>query len=181
MIKEFKPTYPHFEKLKDQLLTICREQQLGQEFVPANPSLAVHRDRQLAVQTNGEIDLHSGVGSSRGKDAAWEKSFNQIHPIFKDTLVEDYINWLSVPVYRARIMCAYAKSSYSIHKDLSPRLHLPLITNQQAFFLFAEPSDTSLHHLPADGKTFWVDTTKLHSFINGGTQERFHLVMIVEE
>lgn len=173
MIREFKPAYPRFEELRDQLVAIAHQQDLV--------NIHTHPDGQLAVQTNGSIDLHNGVGTSRGKDKDWERSFNQIHPMFKDTLIEDYLNWLGVPVHRTRIMCSREKSSYSIHKDLSPRLHLPLVTNQQCFFLFAEPDNTSLHHMPADGTTTWVDTRKLHSFINGSTERRLHLVMIVDE
>jgi len=35
--------------------------------------------------------------------------------------------------------------------------------------------------LSADGTTTWVDTTKQHTFMNGSTERRFHLVMIVKE
>lgn len=180
MIREFKPEYPRFAELQKQLIDIAIEQDLENIFS--------HPDGQLAVQTDGSNDLHSGVGSSIGKDNNWETTFNQIHPMFKETLVEDYFNWLGVPVYRTRLMCAREKSSYSMHKDSSPRLHLPIKTNKQCFFMLAQPKnnsfeqlDASLYHLPADGKTTWIDTRNIHNFINGSTERRLHLVMVVKE
>jgi hypothetical protein len=173
MIKEFKPPYPRFEELQKQLIDIAWAQDIA--------NINCHPDGQLAVQTSGVGSLHDGVGTAKSTREDWEHSFNQIHSLFKDTLIEDYINWLGVPVYRTRIMLTREKSSYSIHKDRSPRLHLPLVTNKQCFFLFAEPDETRLHHFPADGRTTWVDTRKMHTFINGSTEHRLHLVMIVEE
>jgi hypothetical protein len=35
--------------------------------------------------------------------------------------------------------------------------------------------------MPADGTTTWVDTKKYHTFLNGSTEKRLHLVMIVKE
>ena len=180
MIREFKPAYPRFEELQKQLIDIATLQDLE--------NIHSHPDGQLAVQTDGSDDLHNGVGSSRGKDKEWERSFNKIHPMFKDTLIEDYFSWLGVPVHRARIMCAREKGCYSLHKDLSPRLHLPLKTNNQCFFLLGdhdvnsfEKISATLYHLPADGKTTWIDTRNVHTFINGSTERRLHLVMIVDE
>jgi hypothetical protein len=34
--------------------------------------------------------------------------------------------------------------------------------------------------MPADGTTYWVDTRKHHTFLNGSGDRRLHLVMIVE-
>lgn len=180
MIREFKPAYPRFDELQKQLIDIAVAQDLA--------NISLHPDGQLSVQTDGSEDLHNSVGSTKGRSHDWEKSFNAIHPLFKETLMEDYFNWLGVPVYRARVMCAREKSSYSMHRDHSPRLHLPLKTNKQCYFLLAEQRDdsfqnlsASMHHLPADGRTTWVDTRNIHTFINGSTDYRLHLVMIVEE
>ena len=89
------------------------------------------------------------------------------------------MKWLDVPVFRTRIMLARPKSCYSIHKDYSPRLHLPLVTNTECNFLLTDP--LQMFHLPADGTTTWVDTRNRHTAMNGSTDPRLHLVMIVKE
>jgi len=173
MIKQFRGVYPKFEQVRVQLVTLARLLEIN--------NIHVNSDGQIAIQTNdvSQAGWHTGVGKSTHKDSAWELQFNQIQTGLKDTPVAEYIRWLGVDVYRTRIMLAREKSSYSIHRDYSPRLHLPLITNPQALFLFTEPA--SLHHMPADGTTYWVDTKKQHTFINGSTEDRLHLVMIVKE
>ena len=173
MIKQFREVYPKFEQVRVQLVTLAKKLEIN--------NIHVNSAGQIAVQTN-DVDLagwHAGVGKSIDKSHTWELQFNQLQEELKDTPVDEYLRWLNVPVYRTRIMLAREKSSYSIHRDYSPRLHLPLVTNPQALFLFTEP--VSLHHMPADGSTYWVDTRKQHTFINGSTEDRLHLVMIVEE
>jgi hypothetical protein len=173
MIKQFRGIYPKFEQVRVQLVTLARLLEIN--------NIHVNSAGQIAIQTNdvNQEGWHAGVGKSVDRSHTWELQFKDIQRELKDTPVDEYLKWLGVPVYRTRIMLAREKSSYSIHRDYSPRLHLPLVTNPQALFLFTEPA--SLHHMPADGTTYWVDTRRQHTFINGSTEDRLHLVMIVEE
>jgi len=171
MYNQFKSGYPNFNKLKKQCLLLA--EQYGEwELRP---------DGQIAVQTNDpNIDnWYAGTGQSQAKTIDWEHSFCHIQPSLRGTAIEDYLEWLEVPVYRTRIMLAKPKGCYSIHRDYSPRLHLPLVTNKQCNFLITEP--LTMFHLPADGTTTWVDTRVSHTFMNGSTEQRLHLVMIVKE
>jgi len=171
MYKEFKPAYPYFDLVVEQCKSIAA--QYG--------NWEVNVDCQIAIQTNDDSkeDWLAGTGRSVAKTPEWEHSFNKIQPSLKGTAVDDYLHWLGVPVYRARIMMAREKGCYSIHRDYSPRLHLPLVTNTQCNFLFTDP--LQMFHMPADGITTWVDTRKYHTFMNGSTEKRLHLVMIVKE
>jgi len=171
MYNHFKPAYPYFKELKEQCLSLAEK--YGEwETRP---------DGQIAIQTDDpSIDnWYAGTGQSQAKTNTWEHNFSYIQPSLQRTVIEEYLKWLDVPVFRTRIMLSKPKGCYSIHRDFSPRLHLPLITNKQCNFLITEP--LTMFHLPADGTTTWIDTTKHHTFMNGSTEQRLHLVMIVEK
>lgn len=174
MFKQYKGIYPRFNEVVELVQQIVREQNLVDDVFG-------YPDGQLAVQTNDptETNYTAGIGKSTAKTPEWEHQFCHLQPILKGTVIEDYLTWLDVPVYRTRIMASRAKSCYSIHRDYSPRLHLPLITNKQCNFVFANPA--RLIHMPADGSTYWVDTRLEHTFMNGSLDSRLHLVMIVKE
>lgn len=174
MFKQFKDVYPRFNEVVELVQRLVQEQNLVDD-VFGQP------DGQMAIQTNDDstTDWSAGIGKSTAKTPEWEHQFSKIQPALKGTVIEDYLTWLGVPVYRTRIMASRAKSCYSIHKDYSPRLHLPLITNKQCNFVFADPA--KLIHMPATGETYWVDTRKSHTFMNGSLESRLHLVMIVKE
>jgi len=171
MFKEYKSRYPKFNEVVDQCRQLA-EQHGNWEF---------NYDSQIAIQTDdSSIDnWYAGTGQSQAKTNKWEHSFCHIQPSLRGTALEYYLKWLDIPVFRTRIMMSRPKGCYSIHKDYSPRLHLPLMTNKQCNFLITDP--LTMFHLPADGTTTWVDTTKQHTFMNGSTEQRLHLVMIVEK
>ena len=171
MYKQFKPLYSRFKELQEQCTKLAE----------IHGNWEYRTDGQVAIQTdNPTIDnWDAGTGQSKEKTPEWEHSFCHLQPSLKGTVIEDYFKWLDVPVYRARIMMAKEKGCYSIHQDYSPRLHLPLITNIQCNFLLTNP--LQMFHLPADGTTTWIDTTRPHTFMNGSTEKRLHLVMIVKE
>jgi hypothetical protein len=170
LIKIFKEPYPYFNEVVEQV----------KELVMETGNWNANDDGQIAIQTKDpELkNWFDGCGASPKKTPEWEREFNLLQYAIRGTAIADYIDWLETPVYRTRIMLAREKSSYSIHRDYSPRLHLPLITNTQCNFLFTEPPE--LIHMPADGTTYWVDTRKHHTFLNGSGDRRLHLVMIVE-
>lgn len=61
---------------------------------------------------------------------------------------------------------------YTFHSDSSPRIHVPIITNKESFLVFMH---SGIHHLEI-GKVYWVDTTQIHSAMNGSSEWRLHLV-----
>ncbi len=70
------------------------------------------------------------------------------------------------------------KSCYSLHQDPTKRYHLVLKTNPQAFLIFAE---AGLFPIPADGRLYQVDTRRPHTAMNGGEENRVHLVFAEAE
>lgn len=173
MQRIFREPYPHFRDIVNQMHEISRN--LCLDDMLANP------DGQFAIQTNvpGSNDWKSGTGKSAGRSLDWEKTFCHLNSDLTNSPIDNYLNWLNIPVYRTRLMVSRPRSCYSLHRDYSPRLHLPLITNDQCNFLISEP--LTMFHLPADGHTYWVDTRLKHTFLNGSLDARLHIVMIVEK
>ncbi len=113
-----------------------------------------------------------GAGSFHGTDKE-EKDYSHLNPFYEGTIFETIINDFNG--FRARFMMMEKHSTYSIHRDKSPRYHLAIETNPDAYFLF--PRTSSLEHIPADGYVYEVDTTQDHTFVNCGP-DRTHLVMV---
>lgn len=130
-----------------------------------------NQGKQTGLQYKlGENPWTSAVGKSQGE----ELQYTELNPFFKDTIFETIINRYKLK--RTRLMWVYPKSCYSFHKDETPRLHIPLITNPECYFLF-KPG--FLYHLSI-GNVWWVNTKLKHTFLNCSEEPRLHLVGIVE-
>lgn len=80
-------------------------------------------------------------------------------------------------MYRTRLMNMKPKTCYSYHWDPTKRMHIPLITNENNFFVI----DDEVSRYPADGSYYLVDTTKKHTFVNASFENRLHIVGCVDE
>lgn len=103
-----------------------------------------------------------------------EDSYTFINPELKGTVVDRWLKSLGFGTHRARLMFMSGRKCYSIHKDITPRVHIPLITNKDCLMCF--PQHSVMQHMPATGESYWVDTTKEHTFINCSSLDRIHLV-----
>jgi len=95
-----------------------------------------------------------------------------LNEVYEDTIFDDVIR--DTRGVRARIMIKQMHTTYSVHYDNTPRYHMALITNPDAYFIF--PTLNEIIHIPADGFVYEVDTTIPHSFVNCG-EDRTHLVI----
>jgi hypothetical protein len=131
-----------------------------------------HKGKQAGLQyKDGDDVWSSAVGKSKGN----EFGINLLNPFFKDSIFESIIAEYNLK--RTRLMWSGPFSCYSMHKDTSPRVHIPLFTNKDCYFLF---NDRPPSHMP-EGFVYWVDTRKFHTFVNCSEKSRLHLVGIVED
>lgn len=129
------------------------------------------KGRQAGLQyIDHEDPWASAVGKSQGR----ELEYTKLNPFFAGTVFENVIKQYNLS--RTRFMWINPFSCYTIHRDTTPRVHIPLITNLGCYFVFAK---TGLVHLNY-GKVFWVDTRQSHTFINCSEIPRLHLVGVVE-
>lgn len=127
--------------------------------------------RQTGLQFKGNEDHWV---SAVGKTKDYDSRYDNLNPYFKGTLFEEII--LKYQLKRTRFLWMNGKSCYSMHKDNTPRLHIPIITNPQCFMIF---QIGTIQHLKS-GSVYWVDTRKSHTAMNGSDLERLHLVGAVE-
>ena len=124
--------------------------------------------------------LFAGVGLlSQIAPDLQERDFTDLNEICYGTYIEEVYHSLPYQIGRLRLLRVQPRRCYSVHRDSSMRLHLPLITNPSALMLF--PDDNKIVHLPADGRIFLTDTTRRHSAMNGGAEDRYHLVGALHE
>ena len=133
--------------------------------------------KQTGLQyRNGNEPWTDAVGSSTyssntNLNKSWYEN-TSINSHFKDTIFEEII--IKYKMTRTRLIWVKPFSCYSFHTDNEPRLHIPLITNTQCFFVFKE---IPIYHMQA-GKLYWANTTKSHTFINCSNQPRLHLISL---
>ncbi len=77
-------------------------------------------------------------------------------------------------LYRTRIMNLGPSSCYSYHWDSAPRVHIPLVTDENCMLIIED----KIYRLPADGSIYLVDTTLKHTALNSTRNQllRTHIV-----
>lgn len=131
-----------------------------------------NKSKQAGLQYKDNEDPWS---SAVGKSAGEELSYRNINPLFKDTIFEEIINKYNL--LRTRLMWVSPYSCYSMHSDTTPRIHIPLITNAECYFVFRKGIISNLKQ----GSVWWVDTRSTHTFMNCSDLPRLHLVGVVEK
>ena len=107
---------------------------------------------------------------------AWERSPKHLRakdltvPLFDVPYVNSLLDTYKVGYGRCCIL--ESKTCYTYHMDISKRIHIPIETNDKCFFVLND----EVVRLPADGSVYEVDTTKIHTFINGSMSIRTHIV-----
>lgn len=127
-------------------------------------------DTQLSLQVTA--DGSSGEGQLAKLDYK-EEDFNVFAydiPYTNSVLSE-------LGMYRTRLMNMKPKTCYSYHWDPTKRMHIPLLTNENNFFVI----DDKISRYPADGSYYLIDTTKKHTFVNASFENRLHIVGCVNE
>ena len=113
----------------------------------------------------------SAVGTRKGN----ELTYTNLNPIFKDTVFEEVINKYNL--IRTRLMWVSPMTCYSMHKDSTPRIHIPMITNPECYFVFKQGI---IQHMPV-GSVYWTNTVNLHTFMNCSDKPRLHLIGAVNK
>lgn len=154
-------SYPRFEEVRAEVLDLQKRLALN----------------QISVQVSSQF------GSDWEQSTGWllkpksEMMFDEIHPDLAGSEIERYLAWLPFKVYRTRIMVMVPGRQYTTHKDPTRRLHLPLVTNESAKFIF--PDDNLSFHMKGNGMIHMVDTRLSHTAVNEGDEHRIHIVSVI--
>lgn len=172
---------------------LCQPLELFPDFKElVKSSQALIKEVGFNLEIGNQISLHvnhpanssasswyESIGRIRkGEIELNELDFKFIHPKLKNGYIHKWIQSLEkYGVVRARLMLVPGRTCYSIHSDPNARIHIPLITNPSCLMCF--PDHGIMKHLPADGRSWFVDTRKKHTFMNCSTEDRIHLVCVV--
>jgi len=149
--------YEEYSKIEHHIDWFITGQQGRQTCIQTRP------DQPLGLDGCGSVDPKSNI-----------TDYNYLNPLIENTVWAELIE--QYKMYRTRFLWINEKSCYSLHKDSSPRIHIPIFTNPQALFYF---SKSGFQYLAPD-KVHWVDTRSMHSFVNFSDEKRLHLVGCVE-
>ena len=116
---------------------------------------------------------YTNSGPQIRKQILKEKDFNVTCDIFKGTYIGEVVDELKEKynVHRGRFMLSNWKTCLTLHKDLSRRIHLPIITDKNCIMII----DNTVYRLPFGG-TYLTDTRKEHTAVNASKILRTHLV-----
>jgi hypothetical protein len=106
-----------------------------------------------------------------------ESKYTLFENKLKDTYFHTIYQELSLhfDLGRVRILKLGSRRSLSFHRDPEPRIHIPIITNPGALVIVEDFAG----HMKADGNAYFMNTTKYHSALNGGDQDRIHMVATI--
>ena len=96
-----------------------------------------------------------------------------IHPIFDFYYINSIMKKLNMK--RTRVMRMPPMKCTTYHIDATKRIHIPLITNDDCFFVIED----EIYRLPVNENYYIVDTTKRHTFVNASDKERIHIVGVI--
>ena len=128
--------------------------------------------KQIGLQgTHDNLDPFLSVG----KMNKWTHGYNEtdfVVPIFDMPYINSIMEDLKM--FRTRIMILKPSQCYTYHRDYTKRIHIPVITNKSCFII----ENKQVKHLPADGNYYIIDTTKMHTALNGSrnNDNRIHIV-----
>ena len=157
IFRSLEPIF-EFEKLRKEIFEIV--DQVGFE------------DNQIILQSlNNNEEWHLGIGAIEELEEKDERKYAVVNHSIDHTEIAKIIK--KYQGFRARIMRMEPRRCYSVHNDPTPRIHIPIETNDQCWMVW--PNNNVCANMPA-GNVYFTDTTKIHSFFNASLEERIHVV-----
>lgn len=134
--------------------------------------LDIPKQRQFPLQGLSKDDLASSISTNIN---VRDNEHEYVIRLY-DTMDYTYSVINEFNLFRTRYMYLPSITCYGYHKDNTPRIHIPIETNENCFFVLGE----EIIRLPADGGVYWVDTTFYHTFVNANPHlakfTRVHLI-----
>lgn len=134
---------------------------------------ALNSNQQDPYLYNGSLYSHDTQSFEKK-----ETDFSYFMDTFRDLIFfqiyQALKNSLPFELGRMRILKLAPRSCYSMHEDDGVRFHIALKTNSHAYLVF---KNSGAYHIPADGSVYGSNTMLEHTAMNGGLEERIHLVL----
>ena len=158
----------------DQFL-IKNNGQMSIQTIPGTPVEDQPKSGTLSLQVDWDNHDSTDPNSKpKMRDVILDElDFTEVCDFLKGTYTEEVINIFNEKygAVRGRYMMMNWKTCLTYHNDKTPRIHLPLVANEDCFMII----DGKVEKLQ-EGITYHVDTTKKHTALNAGRHLRFHIV-----
>ena len=92
-------------------------------------------------------------------------------PLFDTPYINSLMSELNL--FYTRLMRLPPGKCYPSHTDTTVRVHIPIVTNEDNFFIIED----EIIRLPV-GSAYRIDTTRTHTFVNASTKPRVHMIGI---
>lgn len=135
-----------------------------------------HLGERFSVMSRGNSDLLDGINKIDTYDNAEEWDWSTLHTEFIGSIIEDIFwklkeEWM---LGRGRFMTLTTSNrALSYHWDECYRLHIPVITNEDSWFML---EDKTIHQMSEEGRLYILDASRFHSAMNLGIKDRTHLI-----
>jgi hypothetical protein len=129
-------------------------------------------NNQISLQYTGRVSWHDDVdyyGKSRDENCCVN-----YHPDVVGTYIHEVLTSMDFPVASARLMLLPRLTAYATHVDLYTRYHIAIKTDTlRNFMVFPDKQIVPKMEV---GYVYWTDTHELHTFVNGSTEDRIHII-----
>ena len=133
----------------------------------------MNKKNQVSIQkrqdTHLDAELSESCGELTKERGLKDTDFDMCVSLIKNTYIESIIKKLNL--VRTRINLLKPKTCYTWHKDPSTRIHIPLEINKGSFMIVANDKINM-----KSGYAYEIDTTKMHTAVNAGSTDRYHVV-----
>lgn len=122
------------------------------------------------THTPGIPDWYHGTGPLIAN-----KNFTELNKFLSGQYIEEVYTSIKndYPIGRVRVMLLTGQKCFSIHADVTKRIHIPIETNDQCMMIIED----EVKRMPADGRAWLTNTTKPHTALNGNLIfNRIHLL-----
>lgn len=169
--------YPHFEELKAEVLKIIQD--VNEPFPEwGKQAISLQYRDESNTEWNNSIGDYNKLNHMK---PSMEQEFTQLQPWLAGSEIEKLFNSIDLKIFRARIMLMAPSVKYSTHFDPTPRVHIPIVTDEKCRFIFPDISPEYADYMPANGSVYWVNTKKMHTFVNNSDIIRIHIVAVVND
>jgi len=113
-------------------------------------------------------------------DYAKEMEYTEFIPEFNHTYfkeIYDELKTVNIKIGRIRLIRNYPQHCLSWHIDNDDKIHIPIKTNTGVRMIVED----EVVHMPAGTTTIMRTKNNNHSTMNGGKEERVHMVIAYEE
>lgn len=165
MLVNYIDRIENFSRLSDEISQLINEIKPDKNQISCQMSVQRSKNWQESIGT---------LGNLKDQD---EFAYKHIPKRLRGSLLEKLI--IDFNGFRTRIMIMSPRKCYSVHRDPTKRIHIPISTNDQCWMVW--PQENYCHQL-LEGRSYLTDTTKMHTFLNGHSElSRIHIVMSMKE